>query len=98
MSEGGGGLRWGGGRARGEGTGLISSLRVRRGEVDGGLGRGLKTCCAMIASRESSRCLDSTRTRGNQARHTQPREASPPQAELRRRLFPSCHCAGAGQA
>ena len=40
MGQGGGGLRWGGGRARVEGTGLISSLRVRRGEVDGGLGRG----------------------------------------------------------
>ena len=73
MYEGGGGLRWGGGRAWVEGTGLLTS---RRGEVDGGLGRGggsLKTCCAMIASRESSRCLDSTRTQGNEARHTQPR-------------------------
>ena len=38
MDEGGAGLRWGGGRARGEGEGLISSLRVRQGEVDGGLG------------------------------------------------------------
>ena len=64
------------GEGGGSGMGLISSLRVGRGEVDGGLGGGgggLKTCCAMIASRESSRCLDSTRTRGNGARHTKPR-------------------------